>query len=96
MPTSKNDKSSCSKRLKYEKAKVARRDKKIEELNAKIAQYEEELKKKANAQVMGQARQNIEKQSQATNTQSSLSDFPSLSDAKRDAALEILLRLLKS
>jgi len=92
----KSDKSKRLKsNLKNTRAQLKRRDDKITRLEAKIAQMEEEAKKKASAKAMDQVRQSIAKLSQGTNSQSSSSDMLSRSDAKQDAALEILSRLLK-
>lgn len=82
--------------LKNTRAKLSRRDKKIAELESKIAQLEEESKKKDSSLNVECVSQSLEKKFSDTNSQNLLFDIPSLSDAKQTAALEILSRLLKS
>ena len=81
--------------LKNAKAKLKRRDERITNLEAKLADMEAEAKKKATARAMDQVLQNITREYQAISSRSSSSDTPSCSDVKQMQALEILSRLLE-
>lgn len=87
-------KKQSKKSLKNARAKLKRRDEKIARLEAELKERDEKGKKKA-LNPMGQVLQIMEKQSQGTNSRSLSSDLQSVSDAQLDAALEILLKLLK-
>lgn len=87
-------KKQSKKSLKNARAKIKRRDEKIARLEAELKERDEKGKKKA-LNPMGQVLQIMEKQSQGTNSRSLSSDLQSVSDAQLDAALEILLKLLK-
>lgn len=92
----KTDKNKCLKSsLKNAKAKVKRRDERIANLEAEIAELKAEAKKKATARTMDQVLQNIAREYQDISSRSSSSDTPSCSDAKQMQALEILSWLLK-
>lgn len=97
MGTKESDKNKRLKNdLKNSRAKIKRRDEKIAQLEARIVQMQEESKKKRTARHMDSVLLSIAKKSQDTNSQNSLSDILSLSDAKQTAALEILSRLLRN
>mgnify|MGYP003312779493 CR=1 FL=1 len=87
-------KKQSKKSLKNARAKLKRRDEKIARLEAELKERDEKGKKKA-LNPMGQVLQIMEKQSQDINSRSLSSDLQSVSDAQLDAALEILLKLLK-
>lgn len=87
-------KKQSKKSLKNARAKLKRRDEKIARLEAELKERDEKAKKKA-LNPMGQVLQIMEKQSQGINSRSLSSDLQSVSDAQLDAALEILLKLLK-
>jgi len=92
----KTDKTKCLKSsLKNAKAKLKRRDERITNLEAKIADMEAEAKKKAMNHVMDQALKSITREYQDINSRSSSLDTPSCSDVKQMQALEILSRLLR-
>ncbi len=86
---------SMRKRLKNIKAQLMRREDKIVRLEAKIAQMEEEAKKKASTKTADPVLQSFAKESQGISSRNLLLDMQLHSDAKQTAALEILLRLLK-
>lgn len=87
--------SADSKRIKNLQQQLRRSRKKLEKYEAKIAQMEEEAKKKAAIQDTDSDRLSIARLSQDISSLNLSSDSHSLSDAKQAAALEILSRLLK-
>lgn len=80
--------------LKNAKAKIARRDAKIKELEARLAMVEAEVKKKAHAIRTEQVRLNIMKSFPDTNSTNLQSGSPFQSDQLQELALGQLLKLL--